>query len=283
MRVLCTILFVAILPIGVWAQQFANNITLCHLPATESFALFASNQTFNANHDNPIHYVHRSEKGKMVSFATKDGKDANAFALMAAKPSNKYLFVIHEWWGLNGHIKKEAENWFGRLENVNVLALDLYDGNVTTTRENASKYMKSVKTARAEAIIEGALAYAGEDARVGTIGWCFGGGWSLQSSLIAGKQAAGCVIYYGMPEKNVARLKTLNCDVLGIFASQEKWISPEVVKNFEANMKKADKSLTVKSYDAQHAFANPSNPKYDKDAADDAQAHAQAFLKKRLE
>ena len=114
------------------------------------------------------------------------------------------------------------------------------------------------------------------------MGWCFGGGWSLQAALLGGKQTVGCVMYYGMPEKDVAKLKTLNSDVLGLFADQDKWINPEVVKQFEKDMAAAGKKVTVKEYPADHAFANPSNPKYNKELATDAHQKALAYLKARL-
>jgi carboxymethylenebutenolidase len=89
-------------------------------------------------------------------------------------------------------------------------------------------------------------------------------------------------MYYGMPELDVAKLKSLNGPVLGIFGKKDGWINPEKVKEFEAAMKKASKKLTVKMYDADHAFANPSNPKFDKVASADAHAAAVSFLKKYL-
>jgi carboxymethylenebutenolidase len=259
-----------------------EGITICHTPAIESFAMLASKSEFLASHIQPLPYVHQSATGKMITLPTPDGGEANAYFLPAAKKSNQWVFVFQEWWGLNDHIKKEAEQYYKDLGNVNVLALDMYDGKLATTSEMAGQYMGAFKADRGEAIIKGALAFAGKDAKIGTVGWCFGGGLSLQASLIAGKQAAACVIYYGMPEKDVNRLKTLQTDVLGIFATQEQWISPKVVSDFEANMKAAGKQLTVKNYDAQHAFANPSNPQYDKEATADAYAHALAFFKARL-
>jgi len=142
--------------------------------------------------------------------------------------------------------------------------------------------MQAVKTERAAAIIKGAEMYAGPKAQFASVGWCFGGGWSLQSALLGGKQTVGCVMYYGMPEKDVAKLKTLNSDVLGLFAEQDKWINPEVVKQFEKDMAAAGKKVTVKEYPADHAFANPSNPKYNKELAADAHQKALAYLKARL-
>ncbi|NBV12889.1 MAG: hypothetical protein EBS07_02350 [Sphingobacteriia bacterium] len=110
-----------------------------------------------------------------------------------------------------------------------------------------------------------------------------GGSWSLQAALLAGNQAKGCVIYYGMPEESVDKLKTLSCDVLGIFADQDKFFSTQVVDNFKSNMKKAGKKLTVHTYAADHAFANPSNPKHNKEYSKDAMEKSLKFLKLKFE
>ncbi|MTI20540.1 dienelactone hydrolase family protein, partial [Fulvivirga sp. RKSG066] len=256
-----------------------DNITICHTPATESFALFASNKDFNADHREPLPYIHQSEVGKMITYKTNNGPDANAYMLEAKVTTDSYLYVIHEWWGLNEHIKKQAEKLYDDLGGVvNVIALDLYDGKTADTREKASELMSSVKTDRAKAIVEGGLAMAGSGSDVATIGWCFGGGWSLQTAIMAGDALRGCVMYYGMPEKDVNRLEKLNGPVLAIFAEQDGWITPEVADQFKANMAEADQELTVKMYDAKHAFANPSNPDYNKEAADDAYKLALGFL-----
>lgn len=193
------------------------------------------------------------------------------------------MFVIQEWWGLNDYIKKESETFYTDLgEDVNVIALDLYDGKIAATADSAMKLIQSAKTERLESIIKGAVTYAGTDSKIFTVGWCFGGMWSLQSSLLAGKQAAGCIMYYGRPENNIEKLKTLNCDVIGFFGNKDRSPSPEVVNKFEADMQAAGKKLTAHKYDAGHGFANPSNPVFNKEAAADAHAKAVAFLKERL-
>ncbi|MBO0356539.1 dienelactone hydrolase family protein [Hymenobacter sp. BT186] len=249
--------------------------------ATEAFAMLATNEDFSGGHDAPLPFTYAGE-GQTIEFKTTDGKTGKGFEIKSATKSNKYLFVIHEWWGLNDYIKQEAAQFAKDLPGVNVIALDLYDGQVATTPDEAGKYMQAVKTDRAQAIVKGAVQYAGPQAQVASIGWCFGGGWSLQTALLAGKQAVGCVMYYGMPEKDVTKLKTLNTDVLGIFATQDKWINPEVVAQFQKDMAAAKKKVTIKSYDADHAFANPSNPKYNKAFGDDAHALSVAYLKKNF-
>jgi carboxymethylenebutenolidase len=276
------IIIVALLLASVMPLIAQDDITICHTSATDKFAMFASNESFNAEHPNPLPYIHISAAGKMIKYQTPDGQEANAFLIPAKSKTSNWLFVFQEWWGLNDHIKREAEKFYNDLGNVNVLALDMFDGKIATDRETAAQYMQAFKQERGNAIVKGALTYAGNDAKIGTVGWCFGGGQSMQAALAAGSQAVACVIYYGMPEEDVSRLKNLNCDVLGIFATKEQWISPEVVKKFEANMKTAGKNLTVKNYDGDHGFANPSNAIYNKEFTEDAYKNALAFLKARL-
>jgi len=249
--------------------------------ATESFAMLATNKDFSGGHDAPLPYSYQGE-GQSIEFKTPDGTPGHGFEIKSATPSNKYLFVIHEWWGLNDYIKKEAATFAKEMPGVNVIAVDLYDGKVAATPDEAGKFMGEVKTERAVAILKGAQMYAGPKAQFASIGWCFGGGWSLQEALLGGKQTVGCVMYYGMPEKDVAKLKTLNTDVLGIFASQDKWINPEVVAQFKKDMAAADKKVTVYSYDADHAFANPSNPKFKQDDAAKAHGQALAYLRDKF-
>jgi carboxymethylenebutenolidase len=99
--------------------------------------------------------------------------------------------------------------------------------------------MQAVKTERAESILKGALALS-KGNKIATIGWCFVGGWSLQTGILPGNQAKACVMYYGMPEKYLERLSMLKTDVLGVFASKDKWINNEVVNQFKKDLNSLD-------------------------------------------
>src|SRR4051794_9555872 len=241
----------------------------CTPTATEKFAMLASDKSFIMSHAEPLPFTYKSAKGHDITYKTSDGTDAHAWEVKADTNTNYYLFVVHEWWGLNDYIKQETEKLSNEL-GVNAIALDLYDNKVATTREDAGKIMQTVKQDRAMAIIHGAYNYVGPNAKVLTIGWCFGGGWSLQTAIEGGTQVVGCVMYYGMPEKDADRLKKLNCDVIGFFAKKDQWINPQVVEEFKQNMQKAGKNVTTYEYDADHGFANPSNPIYNKEATEDA-------------
>lgn len=244
---------------------------------------FTTDKNFIASHQIPLAYTHNSVVGgEMITFKTTDATDANAYLVKSKAKSNKWLFVYQEWWGLNDHIKKQADILYNEMGgNVNVLAIDMYDGKVATTREDAAKYMQGANEKRLENIVNGAIDFTGKKAKIASIGWCFGGGWSLKSAILCKKQAIGSVMYYGMPVQDVEKLKSLNCDVLGLFATEE-WISKQIIEEFAVNMKTANKTLNYKIFEAAHAFANPSNPKFDEKAATEANAMAVKFLKEKF-
>lgn len=260
----------------------AQHISSCCVPtATDKFAMNANDESFKRSHEEPLPFLFTSAQGGHdINFST-GGMEAHGWLIPAKKKSPYYIFVVHEWWGLNDYIKKTSEQLAKDLD-VNVLALDMYDGAVASTREDAAKYMQAASAERCTEIIKGAYAYAGTQSKIFTIGWCFGGGWSLQTSIEGGEQAKGCIMYYGQPESKPERLQLLQCNVLGIFANNDQWISPKVVTEFKDNMAKVGKDLSVYQYDADHGFANPSNPKYDKKSGDDAYAKTLTFIKLRM-
>jgi carboxymethylenebutenolidase len=266
------------LPLSTYFSQ-----SCCTRSSTETFAMLTNDEAFIASHLEPEAFTLADPIGKNITFKAADGRDAYAYEIKAAEASKNYVFVFHEWWGLNDYIKQESEKIYRELGNVNVIAIDLYDGKVATTRDSAAAYMQAVTTERAEAIIKGSLKHVGKKADIATIGWCFGGGWSLQAAILAGNQAEACIMYYGMPEKDLSKLKKLYAPVLFIWPEQDKWINKDVVDEFQKNMRKAGKDYEIHSYDADHAFANPSNPKYSKAFADDAFIHAMKLIKKELD
>lgn len=267
---------------GLFSISFAQEKSCCSTEKQVSFTSFSEQKEFRDVHQIPNAFILKDAKGKMITFKTKDGKTSTAYFVKSEKKSNKYIFVFHEWWGLNDYIKKESDELKEKLGDVNILAIDLYDGNVATTQDDAAKFMQSVKKDRALNIISGAIKFVGKDAKIGTLGWCFGGGWSLQASIMLGKQGRACVMYYGIIENTPETFKELNAPVLGIFAEKDSWVTPEVYGNLEKNLKAAGKKIIVKSFNADHAFANPSNPKFDEKATTEAKELTIKFFKENL-
>ena len=195
------------------------------------------------------------------------------------------VLVVHEWWGLNDNVKL----WADRLANEGyaALAVDLYSGKVAATPDEAGTLMKSVDKKRALKTLKEAYAFLGKDKRVkakkrGVIGWCFGGGWSLQVAL-AEPSLTSSVVYYGELVNDPKKLKHIKAPLLGIFANQDKWITPVLVDEFEKALEKAHVTHKILRYDADHAFGNPSNKeRYDRAAAEAAWKETQAFLEQTL-
>lgn len=277
MRKYLALLLVVCLPIISNAQHSCCSIPQ---PATEKFAMLASNSEFMNSHPIPPP-INVQLAGSQITFQCADGKAGGGYLVKSSKHTDRMILLFHEYWGVNDYIKSEADRISAEL-GVSVLAVDLYDGKVATTREEAGAFMKSVTTERAQAIVNGAIGYASKGTHIGTIGWCFGGGWSLQTAILAGDQCDACVMYYGAPETDQAKLAMLKAPVLGIFGKKDKWLTPKVVDDFKAAMKTAKKKITIHSYDADHAFANPSNPNHDAKASAKAWKHVSAFFKKEL-
>ena len=194
------------------------------------------------------------------------------------------IVLVHEWWGLNDNI----EFWADRLagEGYAALAVNLYGGVVATTPDQALAAMKSVNPGRALEILRAAHHFLRTDARVlarhtASIGWCFGGGWSLRLALAEPDQDAA-VMYYGRPVLDPAKLAPLHANLLAIFGTQDPSLPPATVDAFDRALTAAGKHHRILRYDAPHAFANPSQPSYHPAQAAAAWAQARAFLAAHL-
>ncbi len=203
-----------------------------------------------------------------IQLITKGGRSVSAAVAMPDQAKAPAVLLIHEWWGLNDQIKSVA----AELANLGyvALAVDLYDGNVADTPDNARALMQNVNGTIAidtlTSWIDFLKNHENTNGKVGTLGWCFGGGWSLNVSLAAPVDAT--VIYYGNVQKSAEDLASLSSPVLGHFATRDGWINQSMVNGFKAAMEAADKSdLTVYWYDADHAFANPTSACFDADDA----------------
>jgi len=244
--------------------------------------LLALRTDFKSSHPAPLPFAYSAEKGAMMYFTTPDGKEGHALYVPAADPTDKVLLIFHEWWGLNDYIKREAEIWQKKLGNVNVYAVDLYDGKVAATPDEASQLMGNLDAKRAESIIEGLLKKIGSGKQIATLGWCMGGSWSFTASILSGSSNVGCVMYYGFPEKDNSKIKKLKADVLYIWGSQDQYITKPLVDELGKKIEHTGHTFTLHAYNAPHAFANPSNPKYDSKSAEEAGKYTLAFLKEKL-
>lgn len=224
-----------------------------------------------------------SLQGEMVTLQSPGGREFQGYAV-GIENNRPTVLVIHEWWGLNRPIKEMTDKVASL--GYGALAIDLYDGKVTTNPDTAGAYSAAAGNDPEAALdkLNAALSWldSSGNGRVATLGWCFGGGWSLQASLANPGLVDGTVIYYGMVESDPARLRQLQAPVIGVFANKDQWITSESVDTFEAGLEEAKVPHAIHRYDADHAFANPSGPYYADAPARDAWDKTAAFLAKNL-
>lgn len=261
------------------ASQKQDIVSCYNMQTVLEYQREASRQAFAQLHPAPLQVKEPDLLGKMIQFPVAGGGDAQGYFIAAKNSSKKWLIVIQEWWGLNEQIRMEADKYYAALGDMNVLAVDMYDGKVAATPDSAMKLVRGADMNRLTAILQGAMQYAGPDAGIYSVGWCFGGMWSLQTAILAGRQGKGTVMFYGRPESNLEKLKSIQCDIIGFFGNLDRSPSPEMVVEFEKNMQAAGKSLKTYKYEAGHGFANPSNPSFNAPASQDAFDKAITFLK----
>lgn len=225
-------------------------------------------------------------EGSDVTYARIGDTDVNGYL---ARPSGDGPFpaviVIQEWWGLNDNIRWMADRLAG--EGYLALAVDLYEGEVATDREAAMKLLRASmdRTERLEENLRQARDYLGSigATRVGSIGWCFGGGWSLRAAALLGDRLHAAVMYYGRVMTEEGDLEPISAPILGFFGELDRGIPVESVRAFESAMSRIGKPVEIHVYpEADHAFANPSGGRYNEPAATDAWSRTLAFFAQHL-
>jgi carboxymethylenebutenolidase len=200
--------------------------------------------------------------GKSVTYKSGDETVQGILYTPAGKAPFPAIIVIHEYWGLNDWVKEQASKLSD--QGYVTLAIDLYRGKVATTPDVAHEIMRGVPEDRAKRDLHAAFEFLASQPnvrkdRIGSIGWCMGGGYSLDVALQEPALAAD-VINYGHLATDPEALKKINAPILGSFGGQDHGITPDDVHKFEATLKQLGKQVDVKIYDdAGHAFENPNN------------------------
>ena len=224
--------------------------------------------------------------GTMVSYPSGSETASGYLAVPDGAGKKPGIVVIQEWWGLSAFEKGKADD-FAKKGYV-ALAVDLYRGKVTEDPDVAHQLMRGMPEDRAMRDLKAAVAYLRsrpdvESSRVGSVGWCMGGGYSLALAL-AEPSLSGAVIYYGRLVTDPASIQNLKVPLLGNFGGKDEGIPPASVREFEAAAKKLGKSVDFKIYpDAGHGFASSKDPGvYRPDDAKDADARTDAFFARVL-
>ncbi|HZI72000.1 MAG TPA: dienelactone hydrolase family protein [Nitrososphaeraceae archaeon] len=198
------------------------------------------------------------------------------------------VIMIHENRGLNDYIKSMA-NTLAR-EGYVVLAVDLFKGQVAQTNQQAQQLTSSVRSnpATTTSNLQAAVNYVSslpfvDSSKIASIGWCFGGGQSLQLALHSEQHPlAATILYYGTPlVTDKQELSKIKWPVLGIFGDYDQANPVPLINSFKAALDADGITNQIQIYKGLgHAFANPSGANYAPQQTADAWQKTLAFLKK---
>jgi carboxymethylenebutenolidase len=213
-----------------------------------------------------------------------DGKELLGY--LSEAPGGKArgaVLLIHEWWGLNEHIRDVADRL--AREGFTVFAVDLYRGKVARDEATAQQYLGSMDWKQAGEDLQraaDALRQRSPGTKVAVTGFCMGGAVSLFAAARDPRLAA-CVPFYGIPGEDKVDVTKIRAPVLGHFAKQDNWCSPDRVDALEKKLKGANVPTQLHRYEAQHAFFNDTRPNvYSKPNADLAWKRTVEFLHAQL-
>ncbi len=221
--------------------------------------------------------------GTMVEFPT-NGRTTQGYLAKPASGNGPGVLVIQEWWGLVPHIKHVCDRF--AAEGFTALAPDMYHGETASEPDTAGKLFMALNIAQAEKDLAGAAKYlAGHSStsKIGVVGFCMGG----QLALFAGcldRNIGAVVDFYGIHPNVHPDYARLSGPVLGLFAENDGFVTPETARGVEAAIKKAGKAVEIHIYPGvDHAFFNDENTTaYNKPAADDAWRRTLAHFRTNL-
>ena len=218
-----------------------------------------------------------------------NGEEAYAYI---AQPNDEAIHpgvvLIQEWWGIEPHVldlaNKLAEQGF-------VVAVpDLYEGQVATEPNDAMRMIMMIQGNIDKAVnkVIGALNTVKnmpnvEPKKMGLIGFCVGGFVTYKTAERYPDLAAVVPFYGAGYDPTPQDIANVNAPILAIYGSQDQSIPQEQTQKIEQEYKDAGKDITVKVYDAGHAFINPTHGMGNEAAAADAWPLAINFLREHLQ
>lgn len=209
-------------------------------------------------------------KTEIINLETSYG----ATTVYSASPDNAQskaaIILIHEWWGINDHVRDLAGRY--AREGYLCVAPDLYRGKTTTDSTEASSLMNALALddgiATIKATVEELTANHGVE-KVGITGYCMGGTFALRAACEIDTLGAAAPFYGDIPDDEL--LAKLKVATLFIAGARDGWINPKKVQGLKESAQKHGLPVEVVSYDADHAFFNDTRPEvYDPVAAGDA-------------
>jgi carboxymethylenebutenolidase len=243
--------------------------------------------------------------GEDVSFAGADDTQISGYlARPADAASHPGIVVIHEAMGLNEHIRDVCN----RLANVGYVALgvELYTREGGPPPSDDGKAMMQRLFAMSDETVlsdlEGAADHLrgldGVSGRVGCIGFCMGGRYTLLFACASDRLNAAVDCWGGFidratpderstpprPTPPLEMADKLSCPLLAAIGAEDQNPSPELGQQLRERAAASGQEVTVDVYDgAGHAFFADYRPTYRPEAAAKLWERVVPFLHKHLQ
>lgn len=223
--------------------------------------------------------------GKMVTLQV-NGRSTQGYLSIPKSGKWAGVLVLQEWWGLVDHIKDVCDRF--SHEGFVALAPDLYHGKSADGPDEAGRLMMALNIDEAAKDLSAAGAFLASQPAVispnlGVIGFCMGGQLAL---FAASKNSAIRAVadFYGVHPNVSPNFKSIQAAVLGIFAEKDAFVTPEVVRRLEGDLKEAGVSTDFQIFPGvSHAFFNDTRPDvYDQAVATQAWDRTTAHFQKHL-
>jgi carboxymethylenebutenolidase len=221
-------------------------------------------------------------RANYVQMKTASNQPFNAY-VAGPKDARQAILLIHGWWGLD----QDVETWANEyaVAGYRVLAVDLYNQQVTENPATAKELMQAVKQSDANAKYAAAIQTLSANGRkVAIIGRSYGATQVLHAALVAKEKASAAIVYYPYGElmtdkQSLAAIKT---PILGHFARKDFFLSLDKVAEFTSAIKNSGVNMSVNMYEARHGFDSPSSSNFDEAAHQLAQQRSNEFLQHYL-
>jgi dienelactone hydrolase len=175
------------------------------------------------------------------------------------------VLVVHEWWGLNDHVRDQAR----RLAEAGYVgfAVDMYgNGKVTTHPDSAGAFMNQAMANMSDLMARFAAAREelSRDAhvdveKIGAIGYCFGGAVVLGQAR-AGADLDAVVSFHGALVPGKVDSGAVKAQVLVLTGGDDPFVPDSAVRNFQQEMTAAGampQTQIVVYPGVKHSFTNP--------------------------
>ncbi len=226
----------------------------------------------------------KPREGRLITLNTAIGTSFDAYQV-GPSGSSKSVLLLHDRWGLDEMAMDSADRF--AAQGFLALAIDLFDGRSANIKsdEQGARLMSQIDPEWPDITIRAALHYLNKTPgrKTAVLGWGYGGGRAMRATIEDRLMVISTVIYYGPLEGEADELREIRGPILGVFANDDKWVTPDKVDRFSFKMQSARSSFVVTRVPGQPGFVDPRRSSYNESEAKRSWQRVLEFLNETLQ